>query len=52
MSETLDNTIASLDDLSTKTIKSGIEFQGFTKSLTQAAAGTEKQVNNGLFLVV
>lgn len=42
MSETLDNTIASLDDLSTKTIKSGIEFQGFTKSLTQAAAGTEK----------
>ena len=37
MSETLDNTIASLSDLSTKTIQTGIEFQGFAKSITQAA---------------
>tara|TARA_R110002020_G_scaffold447287_1_gene659636 strand:+ start:410 stop:2293 length:1884 start_codon:yes stop_codon:yes gene_type:complete len=37
MSETLDNTIASLNDLTTKTIQSGIEFQGFAKSITQAA---------------
>jgi hypothetical protein len=37
MSETLDNTIASLNDLTTKTIQTGIEFQGFAKSITQAA---------------
>ena len=34
--EVLDNTISGLKDLNKATIKSGIEFQGFTKALVDA----------------
>lgn len=37
--EVLDDTISGLKDLNRATIKSGIEFQGFTKALVDAAAG-------------
>ena len=40
--EIISDTISSIDDLNTKTIKAGIEFRGFTKAITEAAAGTEK----------
>lgn len=35
--EIISDTISSLDDLNTKTIKAGIEFRGFSKAITQAA---------------
>ena len=40
MTEVIDNTIASLNDLTNKTINAGVEFRGFAKALTQAADTT------------
>tara|TARA_R100000406_G_scaffold20170_1_gene12359 strand:- start:7141 stop:8889 length:1749 start_codon:yes stop_codon:yes gene_type:complete len=40
--EVLDNTISGLKDLNKATIKSGIEFEGFTKSLIVAADATSE----------
>ena len=37
----LDDVVTSLDSLNTATLRSAIEFQGFTKTITSAAAGTE-----------
>ena len=41
MTEVIDNTIASLNDLTNKTIQSGVEFRGFAKSITEAASSFE-----------
>jgi len=37
----LDDVVTSLDSLNTATLRSAIEFQGFTKTITSAAASTE-----------
>ena len=39
--EIISDTISSLDDLTNKTISAGIEFKGFTKSITEAASSFE-----------
>jgi len=41
LTEVIDNTIASLNDLTNKTIQSGVEFRGFAKSITEAASSFE-----------
>ena len=37
----IDDVVTSLDSLNTATLRSAIEFQGFTKTITSAAASTE-----------
>ena len=44
--EGISSVVTSLKDLNTATINSGIEFQGFTKSLTRAADATSKAGKN------
>ena len=41
MADDIGTVVDDLNALNTATIRSGIEFKGFTKSLTKAAAGTE-----------
>ncbi len=41
MADDIDTVIKSMGELTSSTIKAGIEFQGFTKKITQVAAGTE-----------
>ena len=41
MPDDINTVVESMDQLTTTTLRAGIEFQGFTKKITQVAAGTD-----------